>query len=89
MMKSLLLKHEISGTFESFKNLKDLYDWVARQLYLFTNAFSISGNHFVLPPIFMIDMVRFGHVTVSCKEPIPHLLFTSNWAAVIGNQILI
>ena len=30
----------------------------------------ISGNHFVLTPIFMTDRVRFGHVTLSCKEPI-------------------
>ena len=28
-----------------------------------------SGNHFVLPPIFMIDMARFGHVALSYKEP--------------------
>ena len=24
----------------------------------------------MLPPIFVIDMVRFGHVTLSCKGPI-------------------
>ena len=38
--------------------------------YLFHHALSISGNHFVLSSIFMIDTVRFGHMTLSCKEPI-------------------
>ena len=36
-----------------------------------------------LPPIFMIDMVKFGHVTLSCKEPIAKLqLVTSMWKYV-------
>ena len=31
---------------------------------------SISSNHFVLTLIFMIDMVKPGHVILSCKKPI-------------------
>ena len=43
------------------------------QPYKFHHALSISGNHFVLPPIFMIHLVRFGHLTLSGKEPISYL----------------
>ena len=40
------------------------------QPYKFHHVLFISGNHFVLPPIFMIDTARFVHVTLSCKDPI-------------------
>ena len=40
------------------------------QPYQRHHAPSISSDNFVLPPTVMIDMVRFGHVTLSCKDTI-------------------
>ena len=55
--------HKISRLSNSGLKIGNLTNFIIK-------VFFISGNNFVLPPIFMIYMVRFGHVTLSCKEPI-------------------
>ena len=52
ILRSLLLKRDISCKFENAKEFKSFV------------------TNFVLPPIFMIDMVGFGHVALSSKQPI-------------------